>query len=224
MCPLIEQSARIGIITDYTQLRKTYEGALYGQFQEPGQEARDTQLRAFEIIKVLYAEDIWNTWLYVRVAGMGTGYIKADGGFYETPVDYVNARSTSPLTGTYWPVKDKLRGHFTFVSKPNYGYFLYRYGWRDNNVSGSSVYAHVTYNAMTGQFFVEAERADEYPYVTREECILANKIAVVNFDDDPVPEEQEWIVNLPKQVSVKAPTAEDAEAIVKESIARIVHK
>lgn len=224
MCPLIEGSARIGSVSDYTRFQKPYEGILYGQFKAADQDTGDNQLRAFEILKVLYADSLWDTWLFVRIAGMGVGYICADGSFYESPNDYVNRNKTNPLSGTYWMAKDKLKEYFTFVRKSTTGYYLYRYGWIDNNVAGRSVYAHVTYNAMTGQFSVEAQRADEYPYVTREECILANRIAVVNFDDDPVPVEQEWIVNLPKQVSVKAPTAEDAEAIVKESIARIVHK
>ena len=66
----------------------------------------------------------------------------------------------------------------------------------------------------------------EYPaYHTREECLAANRKRVVDFDDEPAPAvEQEFIVNLPKQVAVTAKTAEEAEAKVAESIRNLVNQ
>lgn len=60
-------------------------------------------------------------------------------------------------------------------------------------------------------------------YLTKEECLAANRREVFDFDDDePVQEDQQWVVNLPKTVAVTAKTAEEAEQIVRNAINNIV--
>lgn len=73
----------------------------------------------------------------------------------------------------------------------------------------------------------KVNRYGQQQYRSREECAAAiPKARVVDFDDEPAsqPQEQEFIVNLPKQVAVSAKTAEEAEAKVAESIRNLVNQ
>ena len=66
---------------------------------------------------------------------------------------------------------------------------------------------------------------DSVLYPSERESLLAHTANVFDFDDEPAPAvEQEFIVNLPKQVPVTAKTAEEAEAKVAESIRNLVNQ
>lgn len=62
-------------------------------------------------------------------------------------------------------------------------------------------------------------------YRTIESCLRENSVEVVEFgDEEECPEEQEWLIDLPKTIAVTAKTEEEARNIVQAAFSEIINK
>lgn len=220
MCPYIKSCIGKQTFDSNTRLYLPNTGTLYGQFDN------ETTLRAFKIKSVLYGRNLSNTFLHVVVAGLGEGYVCADSRFFESQEDFVNNKKTDrALTGTYYNALEKVRSHKalgTLCQRPEGDYMLYRYAWKDNACTAISVYVYAEYDVPTKQLTLAVSRREEYPYASREECILDNQVDVVTFDCDPIPEPKEFWVSLPTKVAVTAMTEDEAKEKVRQGLDSII--
>lgn len=196
---------------------------LYGQFGD------STTLRAFKILSVRYGRDIGESYLRVFVAGLGEGYVSAKGTYYETKEDYVCRKRTGALTEAYLEALNEVKANIgelgTLFARPLWQeYVIRRYAWIDNECQSGVVYLRAEYDVQAKKLTLSTSERDGFPYATKEECVMDNMVDVAELEVDPVPEPQEFIVNLPKQVPVTAKTAEEAEAKVAESIRNLVNQ
>ena len=102
-----------------------------------------------------------------------------------------------------------------------YQYRIDRYRWnKEKNVASGCLHDCVEfrYNVDSDSFYVELEPGldGEYPYRTREECIDDNQAQIIEFDDEESgPVMHEFKFNT--EVTIKAPTYEEALAILNKS-------
>lgn len=222
MCPYITSRIGLPTISSKDKFEIPTSDILYGQFDD------ETTLRAFKILSVLYGDGKDKTFLRVDVAGLGEGYVSADGVYYDSKEDYVRkVRSTRVLTGTYYSALDKIRtqldGLGTLVLRRGWGdYMLYRYAWRNNGAESTSVKLYAEYDVETGELTLATGHRGDYPYTSEEACILDNQVDVVEFDGAQKPEQKEFVVDLPKQVKVTARTEDEARQKVQNGLESII--
>lgn len=222
MCPRIESANRIWYFTNSSCLYLPKTETLYGQFHyEDAPE--DNTLRAFKVLKVLYGKEC--NYLYVKIAGLGCGYVGNGEYFYVSPEHFVRGKRTDALTGTYYPTIDKIKesGCGTVMHWTTGNNDIYRYAWVNNKPEGGSVNAVISYDVATKRLNVTTDRRDKYPYPTVDECLLDNQVSVVELDDEPMEgEEHEFWVPLPGKVAVTARTEAEAKAKVRQGLDAII--
>ena len=221
MCPYIKSRIGFQTVDNSTRFEIPNTDVLYGQFDD------DTTLRAFKILSVLYGDGLVNTFLRVIVAGIGEGYVCANGRFFASQADYVNNKTTDRvLTGTYYDGLDRVKSCpalGTLIQRSGWGdYLLYRYAWRNNQCESIFVHFYVEYDVPTKQLTLAADHREDYPYTSKEECILDNQVAVATFDYDPIPEPKEFWVSLPTTVAVTAKTEDEAKEKVRKGLYAII--
>lgn len=222
MCPLIQSANRIWYFDVNSHLYLPKTEVLYGQFHYED-DPEDSTLRAFKVLKVLYGKN--TNYLFVKIAGLGCGYVSSSNNFYASPDAFVRGESTSALTGTYFKTIDRIKesGCGTIKHWSTGAHDVYRYAWSNNKPEGGSVNVVISYDVANKYLNVTTDRRDKYPYPTEEECILDNQVNVIELDDEPiVGEEHEFWVPLPGKVAVTARTEAEAKAKVRKGLDSII--
>lgn len=212
---------------DEYAIKKPTINKLYGVFDTTKEDgSKDTTLRAFKILKVIYINSWYKGIFYVNVAGLGEGYIcTEDAPMYKSVEDFENNKPTTfeqVCSGEVFDSKNAIAnsGMATPISGGSHLYMC-RYKWEENKAVRLIAPFMVYYDTTTNSFSVELSprTAEDLPYATMEECYAENTTAVCDFDDDdtkPIPFEVS--VEVKTTISVTAKSKKDAE----ESVYRLI--
>ena len=220
LSPYISSHARFCTIIPKTALYLPFTGTFYAVFDDYG-----TTLRACRILSVLYGETIGETFLQVKVAGVGKGYVAANARFFRNSDDFLAGKRFAPLSeenGVFF-IEDHIMRDVDVrlnTCAPVYRFHFYRYAWDDNKVAEVGCYVKAEYFVAGNYLNIDFEPISylswegKKTYLSKSDCIRDNKVDVADFDDDNESKTYDVTIEVIKTVTTTI-KATSKESVVK---------
>lgn len=215
-----------------TLVRKPTFSKVYAVFNnyDYDNDRDDYTLRAVKILGVQYTTAAYDCILFVKVAGLGEGYISfREANLYASKEDYTNDKiiSTEEMFGNgeefnYFDALERLaeNGKCT-IETYDRGCCIKMYAWENNAPVSTTPIFFVNYDAVLDKFNVTIDpvRGKNFPYGTKEMAIADNTLEVCDFDDeDEKPAVYNLDVTISATIKVSAKNLSDANYKVLEMV------